>query len=472
MLHFGNTLLYHGVDMDIQELWKSVLGEIELRISRPNFLTWLKQSRLVGKDEKEGVALVGLPNNFAKEWVQSRYHKLILGSLRNLDGSIKSINYVVVSGDDLSASLMRSKRATRNASAPQPQESLIDTAVDSKTNLNPRYALNSFIVGSSNELAHAAVQAVVASVGTKYNPLFLYGGVGLGKTHLIQGAGNAIAQTYKEKVRVLYVTSERFINDVVSALRNKRTEDMKRKYRDIDVLIIDDVQFIGGKAATEQEFFYTFNALHEHNKQIIISSDRPPAAIPTLEERLRSRFEGGMIVDVGYPDYETRLAILRAQAQAQNVSIEGSILETIAERVQKNIRELTGVFNKVVFYQQYKGEQIDTGRLGDIINEVTQVSQKSISPADVITAVSDFFDVSPQDLSNRSRRKEVVEPRQVCMYIMRDLLHLSYPVIGEKLGKRDHTTAIHACDKITREVGRNPQLNQKILLIRERLQSG
>jgi len=453
--------------MNHEELWKAALGEVELQISRPNFLTWLKNSRLVDKDEKEGVALIGLPNNFAKEWVRSRYHKIILGSLRNLDGGIKSVNYTVTS-QSANQKSEAAKKIT-DLFPPETQEGLPELRTDPKTNLNPRYTLESFVVGSSNELANAAVRAVVKEVGKKYNPLFIHGGVGLGKTHLIQGAGNEIAKVYGGKTSILYVSSEKFINDVVSAIRGKRTEDLKKKYRDIDVLIIDDIQFIGGKAATEREFFYTFNALYENNKQIIISSDRPPEAIPTLEERLRSRFRGGMVADISYPDYETRLAILKAKTQGRGWIVEEKTLEAIAAKVQRNIRELEGVLNKVVFCEQCKNERIDSKKLEDIINETTQVSSKNITATDILKTVADFFELSPHDLANRSRKQEVVRPRQIAMYLLREVLKLSYPHIGEKLGKRDHTTAIHACAKISKDLSRDASLNQKIMMVKERL---
>ena len=455
--------------MNHQDLWKTVLGEIELQISRPNFLTWLKQSQLLQKNEKEGCVLVGLPNNFAKEWVKSRYHKLILGSLRNLDGSIKNVDYAVVNSLASSALDRESAKKTRIANELDGQESLIELKLDPKTNLNPRYTLGSFIVSSSNELAYAAIQAVIKDVGKKYNPLFVYGGVGLGKTHLLEAAGNEIMSLYKRRVNVLYVTSEKFINDVVWGVRNKRMEDVKKRYRDVDVLIIDDVQFIGGKPTTEQEFFYTFNVLHENNKQIIMSSDRPPAAIPTLEERLRSRFEGGMIADISYPDYEMRLAVLKTKVHGRGWVVDEKILENIATRVQKNIRELEGVLNKVVFYEQVKNERIDSKKLDEIINETIRVSPKNITANDIVRVVADFFEIEPIELTNRSRKQGVVEPRQIAMYLLRDVLKLSYPHIGERLGKRDHTTAIHACGKITRDANQNPTLNQKIMLIKERL---
>lgn len=458
--------------MDNHQLWESVLGEVELQISRPNFITWLKQSKVVSKDDRDGVILVGLSNNFAKEWVRSRYHKLILGSLRNFDSSVKNVDYIVVNSDTEESIQKKLKRKQREISlvSMKPQESLLDLRMDPKTNLNQKYTFDSFIIGSSNELAYAALQAVIDDVGKKYNPLFIYGGVGLGKTHLMQGAGNEIVKKYQGRVKVLYVTSERFINDVVWAVRNRRMDDVKTKYRDIDVLIIDDIQFIGGKPTTEQEFFYTFNALHENNKQVIMSSDRPPAAIPTLEERLRSRFEGGMIADISYPDYEMRLAILRTKTQTRGMVVEEKTLEFIASKVQKNIRELEGVLNKVLFYQQYKNEKIDNKKLEAIINETTQAAHKNFNAQDIIKTVADFFNIAPQELTNRSRKKEVVLPRQICMYLMREMLSLSYPNIGEKLGNRDHTTAIHAYEKILREVSQNSGLNQKILAVREKIQ--
>lgn len=459
--------------MTTNEIWKAVLGEIELQISKPNFLTWLKQSQLVEKDDEKGKVVVGLPNNFAKEWVKNRYHKLILGSLRNIDGIIKDVDYVVVSNNKnqqaKKSKLVQKSKKFSEETISDSQDSLIETKVDSKTNLNPRYDMDAFIVGSSNELAYAAVQAVISNVGTKYNPLFIYGKVGLGKTHLIQAAGNELAKKNKKGASVLYVTSEKFINDVVWAIRNKRMEDIKKKYRDIDVLIIDDIQFIGGKAATEQEFFYTFNALYEQNKQIILSSDRPPAAIPTLEERLRSRFEGGMVADISYPDYETRLAILKSKAQAKSWFIDEKIMEAIAAKVQKNIRELEGVLNKVVFYQDFKNDKIDIKKLDKIIGETAEIMSKNVTVRAIIKAVADFFEVKESDIEKRSRKKEIVQPRQISMYLIRDILKMSYPNIGEKMGKRDHTTVIHACEKISKKINEDSSLNQKIMLIKEQL---
>ena len=456
--------------MNLNDLWQGVLGEIEIQLSRPDFLTWLKNSRLIDKiDKKEGdgTVLVGLPNNFAKEWVKNRYHKLILGSLRNLDSSIRAVEYIVECPPQQNLTKTKKGANLETVTETENQKPLIELKIDPESNLNPRYTLKSFIVGSSNELAYAAMMAVMKDVGKKYNPLFIYGGVGLGKTHLLQAAGNEIKNIYKNKVKVFYVTSEKFVNDVIWAIRNKKMDDVKNRYRNIDVLIIDDIQFIGGKERTEEEFFHTFNVLYENNKQIIMSSDRPPAAIPTIEERLRSRFEGGMIADISYPDYETRLAILRAKSQENRWQTDDKTLELIASKVKKNIRELEGVLNKVVFYQDVKKDKINTQKLEEIINEVTRVTTKNISANDVVKTVAEFFEISPTDLIAKCKKKEVVEPRQITMYLLREMLNASYPFIGERLGKRDHTTVIHACGKISKEINQNPVLNQKIILIKE-----
>ncbi len=450
--------------MDTKKTWDAALGDIELQVSRPNFLTWLKQSQLVEVSDKAGVATVGLPNAFTKEWVKNKYHKIILHALRNVDSGIKSVEYVVVSGI-AGADRKESKSKAHRTSVAQP--ALIDTAIDPATNLNPKYSLDTFVVGGSNELAYAAVQAVVDSVGTKYNPLFIYGKVGLGKTHLIQGAGNMMAKKYKN-LHVLYTTSENFTRDVVQAIRFKRMEDIKKKYRKTDVLIIDDIQFIGGKPSTEIEFFHTFNALYEQNKQIILSSDRPPAAIAELEERLRSRFEGGMLADVSYPDYEMRLAILKAKMQAAGAFIDDWVLEYVAEAIQDNVRELEGVYNKVIFYRDYKRETIDRKFLDKLIGETSRLSV-NITPDKIIKTVARFFDISPQELTKRTRKRDIVQPRQICMYLLRDLLKLSYPEVGNKLGKRDHTTAIHACEKVGDDIRNNPGINQKVMAIKEQL---
>ena len=336
---------------------------------------------------------------------------------------------------------------------------------DPETNLNPRYTLSSFVVGSSNELAFAAATAITEKIG-KYNPFFVYGGVGLGKTHLIQAVGNEIIAKYQKRVRPKYVPSEQFTRDIVWGLRNDRIESMKKKYRDVDVLIIDDIQFIGGKEKTEEEFFHTFNALYENNKQIIISSDRPPQAIPTLEERLRSRFEGGFVADIAYPEYEMRIAIINSKLQEMRRQLSEEVIDLVAQRVKRNIRELEGVLKKIMFYEEQKGVSVTLKIAEGIIEKAVQNLSKHVNEAIILKAVAEFYGVSLEAMAGPNRRKEIVEPRQVAMYLLRDISDLSYPYIGEKLG-RDHTTAIHAHEKINNEINKNPALNQKVITIRD-----
>ena len=446
-------------NMNLEELWQTTLGEVEIQLSRANFATWLKNSRLV--DKREGTFYVALPNNFAKEWVANKYQKNILGALRNIDGSAKKLEFVV-EGKSAAA-----PRAQISETRPPLEEGFsADFRTDPETNLNPRYTLKSFVVGPSNELAHAAATAIVDEIGTKYNPFFIYGGVGLGKTHLIQAIGNEIMEKYQKKVRPRYVPSESFVSDVVWGIKNKRMEDTKKKYRDVDVLIIDDIQFIGGKEKTEEEFFHTFNALYETSKQIIISSDRPPQSIPTLEERLRSRFEGGLIADINYPEYEMRVAIIKGKLQEMNRFFSDDVVDLVAKKVKKNIRELEGIIKKILFYTEKKGVEATTKIASEIIEKSLQSASKRVADGQILKSVAEFFNITTEDLISHSRRKEVVLPRQIAMYLLRDMLELSYPDIGGKMG-RDHTTAIHSYEKINQEANRNPVLNNRILAIKE-----
>lgn len=446
---------------DLHGLWQAALGEIEIQISHPNFVTWFKNSALV--DKNDSAAIIALPNAFAKEWIENKYSKIVLGALRALEENIKKVEFTVHTGK-----VMPSRATSGGQSASQgAQPSFPEFRVDTETSLNPRYTFNSFVVGKSNELAYAAASAVVEDIGKRYNPLFVYGGVGLGKTHLMQAVGNEIRSRYQNRVRVKYVSSEKFTNDVISAIRNKNTESMKEKYRLVDVLIIDDIQFVIGKAATEEEFFHTFNALYEGNKQIIISSDKPPKFMPNLEERLRSRFEGGMIIDIGYPDYELRFAILKAKMQERAVALADEVIGHIATKIQRNFRELEGVLNRIIFFQKTRGMEITLRIAEEIMGEIMQEPVKNTNPNAVIKAVAEVFGISPTELISHSRKKEVVEPRQIAMYLLREMLDLSYPNIGDRMGKRDHTTAIYAYEKVLQEISKNQLLNQKIITIKE-----
>lgn len=445
----------------LEQLWQRALGEIEVQVSRPNFVTWFKNTKFLHR--KGNAACVGLPNNFAKEWVENKYAKVVLAALRALEDSITKVDFVVISSRNASP---RNRPAPRVA-VETVQPSFPEFKIDAETGLNPRFSLNSFIIGKSNELAHAAATAIVDDIGRKYNPLFIYGGVGLGKTHLMQAVGNEIKSKYKNQVKVKYTTAEKFTNDVIWAIKNRRTETIKEKYRLVDVLIIDDIQFIIGKQATEEEFFHTFNALHENNKQIIVSSDKPPKFMPELAERLRSRFEGGMIVDIGYPDYELRYAVLKAKAQERGMELSDEVVEVLANRIQRTLREMEGLLNKILFYQRTKQAAITTRLVEEILAEVLQEPVRNVNPGDVVKAVAESFGVSMTDLIGASRKRELVGPRQIAMYLLREMLDLSYPNIGDRMGKRDHTTALYAYEKIAGEINKNQALNQKIISIRE-----
>lgn len=448
--------------MDLEKIWENVLSEMEINVSHANFHTWLKNSKLINRDEY-GTFLVALPNNFSKEWVENKYQKNILHILRNLDERAKKVDFIV-QGNIFNGN--QTQKISKNLTVNTAQMAFPEFKIDPETNLNPKFTFSNFIVGSSNELAFAAAQAIVKDIGSKYNPLFVYGGVGLGKTHLIQAVGNEVIKEYRNNKKVKYATSERFTNDVVWAIKNKRMEDIKKKYRDIDVLIVDDIQFIGGKEKTEEEFFHTFNTLHSLNKQIIISSDRPPQALPTLHERLRSRFEGGMTVDMVQPDYEMRVAIIKTKLQECKHELSDEVVEIIAKKVSENIREIEGLLNKLVFIRENKGIEINEDVINEVINKNTQIN-KNISHNKIIKAVADFFEISINDLIGKSRKKEIVEPRQITMFLLRNILNMSFPYIGDKMGKRDHTTVMHACEKINKEIEKNINTNQKINLIKE-----
>lgn len=445
---------------ELERIWIAALGEIEVSVSHPNFVTWFKNSRFVARTGN--IAYISLANNFAKEWIENKYPKVVLAALRRLEANIMKVEFSVSNSKH-----SPHRRLTAPLTEDTSQMSFPEFKIDTETNLNPRYTLSSFIVGKSNEMSYAAASAIVEDIGRKYNPLFIYGGTGLGKTHLMQAVGNEIKEKYKNKVKVKYVSSEKFTNDVIWAIRNKRMDTMKEKYRLVDVLIIDDIQFIIGKPTTEEEFFNTFNALYEGNKQIIISSDRPPKFMPNLEDRLRSRFEGGMVTDIGYPDYELRCAIVKIKAMERGVELSDIHTGIIAGKIQKNLRELEGALNRILFYHKTKNLPISSELIDEIMGEIVQEPIRNISPNAVIKSVAEAYEISINDLISQSRKRELVGPRQIAMYLLRDILDLSYPNIGDRMGKRDHTTALYAFEKIATEIHKNQALNQKIITIKE-----
>ena len=451
--------------MTNDELWKAVLGEMELSLTRANFITWFKNTTIVARDTSSIV--VSVPNGFIKEWLENKFNKKILQSIRGLTPEIREVKYSIGKPkidfvrQDISRIILEKELEEKTNIVPT------DTDVDHLTNLNKRYSFDSFVSGSSNEMAYAACLAVTKNLGKIYNPLFIYGNVGLGKTHLIQAVGNKVAEN-KEK-KVLYLQAERFTAQIVEAIMNRTIEDLKSQYEKVDLLILDDVQFIAGKVKAQEIIFATFNELYGRNKQIILSSDRPPAAIPTLEERLRSRFEGGMIADVGLPEMETRLAILKQKLIGKNIDLGEETLSYIATHMQKNIRELEGALNRVVAFTQIYNKVPEIKEVKNILNTYLSTPYRKTSPQVILKAVADFYNISAADLIKRSRKKEVVRPRQVAMFLLRDETKLSFPEIGQKLGGRDHSTVIHACEKIRTESAIDEPLKQELTLIKERV---
>lgn len=458
--------------MDKDELWQAALAKIELNLSRPSFLTWFQGTGIMNIDG--GTATVFVPNGFAREWLQNKYHKTILHAVRELSSDIKDISYIIGRPEQVrttqSTRLDLSKRHRSNDGEGLGNETIAmkELSINPETNLNPRYTFSNFVVGSFNELAHAAAQQVIRNPGTSYNPLFIYGGVGLGKTHLIQAIGNELLKKNLQ-YKVRYVPSEKFMGEIVDALKNQEINKLKEKYRAIDLLIMDDIQFIARTEKMQEEFFHTFNALYEKNKQIIISSDRPPQAISTLEERLRSRFEGGMIADIGLPDFETRLTILKTKVESKQLAIPESVLMYIAEHIKNNIRELEGALNRIIMASKVSNKPLDVDAAKKAVSDHLSAPKKFVSAKKIIKSIAEFYDIEEKDLLHRSRKKDYVKPRQIAMYLMRRELASSYPSIGEKFGGRDHTTAIHSCEKIEHELKINHELEEEINSIKERM---
>lgn len=451
--------------MTNEELWKAVLGEMELSLSRANFTTWFKNTSVLSRDKN--AVVVSVPNGFIKEWLENKFNKKILESVRNQTPDIREVRYTIgrpkieLARHDFSNIVLERELESRS-------DNEVDKDIDRATNLNKKYAFESFVVGTNNELAHAACLAVTKNLGKLYNPLFLYGGVGLGKTHLLQAIGNKLLAENGNK-SILYISAEKFTASIFEALVNKTIEDLKSKYSQLDLLMIDDIQFIAGKERTQDIIFQTFNELHGKNKQIVLSSDRPPKAIPALEERLRSRFEGGMIADIGAPDFETRFAILKQKSHEKNYDFNDETLVYIATHIQKNVRELEGALNRVGAFSQIYNRVPETKEVKNILTTYLSSPYRKTSPQSILKSVSEFYNISSSDLIKRSRKKEVVKPRQVAMFLLREETKLSFPEIGQKLGGRDHSTVIHACEKIRSESSVDEPLKQELVLIRERV---
>lgn len=452
--------------MNNEQIWQASLGELELTLSKANFTTWFKNTQILYS--KDGEFVIGVPNAFAKEWLKNKYNKHIVKALQNVTNArIKKISYEVIS-----QKAKYPKPTTFTPSFSQKEETM--ASIDHIFDLNPKYTFENFIVGKNNELARAAAQAVVKNPGTAYNPLFIYGGVGLGKTHLIQAIGNEVLKDKSKKKKVIYVTCEKFIDDFINFIQHEKgkaaNSSFKNKYRTADFLLIDDIQFLSGKEGTQEEFFHTFNSLYQKNKQIVLTSDRPPKAIAGLEDRLVSRFEGGMVADITIPDLETRRAILIAKCKEKKVEIPEEALNYIAHNIQNNIRELEGALSKVIAYCQLHNVIASENIVKNILsNVVANPARKALTPQRIIESVAHFYNLKPEILMAKDRRKEIAWPRQIAMYLMRSEGKISYPTIGSELGGRDHTTAIHACEKVAKEIEKDDNIRREIDIIRQQL---
>jgi chromosomal replication initiator protein len=442
---------------DIKKIWEGVLGEIELQVSKATFTTWFKDTAVTKIDE--GVVYVSVPNTFVKGWLVDKYHKTILKGLRDVGGDIRSVEYVVSRTGGEKKVEVDFKRISPTTELP-----LEGHYINKEDNLNPRYTFDTFVVGPFNELAHAASQAVIKKPGISYNPLFIYGDTGRGKTHMIQAVGNYLKNNGSNS-KVFYVTSERFVIDYVNAVQANKVNQFKEKYRKYDVFIMDDTQFLSGKEKSQEELFHLFNTFYDNNKQIIFSSDRHPNYIDNLEERLKSRFAAGMIVDISAPDHESRLAILKTKARVGGIDLDEQTVNLIASTMEGNIRELEGIFNSIVIQTQLKNRPLTLIEVKNLMRDNSK-PKKSLSVKEIVKIVSNYYNIEESHIYEKTRKKEVVKPRQIIMYLLREDMNISYPSIGEKLGGRDHTTVIHSCEKIKEEIKTNQPLTQELQHIR------
>ncbi len=449
------------MNMNLKQLWKNCLMEIEAGISKANFSTWFKNTSIMKEDT--GIIYIGVPNEFVRDWLINKYHKLITKTIADAYENMRAVEYIIVKVENTRESDREELLLTSNIYL-NKELPLKDLYIDPENNLNPRYRFNSFIVGTFNELAYAASQAIIDNPGTKYNPFFIYGGTGLGKTHLIQAVGNSIKEKYPNK-KTHYMTLEKFATDFVSSLQSNKANSFKEKYRKYDLLIIDDIQFIGKMEKIQEELFHTFNTFHENNKQIIFSSDKHPNYIPDLADRLKSRFAAGMIVDISPPEYESRLAILKVKLQEWNVDIDKEIIEYIASSVEGNIRELEGSLNIVICQYRLKNRPLTLQEVKSLLKNNMR-PKRNMAIKDVVKIVSEYYKLEEASVYEKTRKKEIVKARQVVMYLLREDFNVSYPLIGQKLGGKDHTTVIHSCLKIKNDLKTDPQLLQELEQIR------
>lgn len=446
-------------EVNVKELWENTLVDIELEISKANFSTWFKNTHIIKIEDD--IVYLGVENAFVKDWLLRKYHKTILKILRDFIPNVRGLEYIIKKDDKRDSD--KEQKHSVNRELP-----LSDFYINKEDNLNPRYTFDTFVVGSFNELAHAAAQAVVEKPGIVYNPLFIYGGTGHGKTHLIQSIGNQLKKR-NPNIKVFYTTSEKFAMDYVSALRSNKINTLfKDKYRKYDVLILDDIQFLSNMDKTREELFHLFNVLYDNNKQLIFSSDKHPNFIPNLEDRLKSRFSAGMIIDIPSPDNESRMAIIKSKAQQSKLIINDDVVTYLALNIHGNIRELEGILNSIICQSQLKDKVLSLSDVKNLIKNNVK-PKKSISARDVIKQVAEFYNLEEEIIYKKTRVKEVVKPRQLIMYILREDFNISYPTIGQKLGGRDHTTVIHSCEKIKKDLKVDSMLIKEVEQIRAML---
>ncbi|AFM39123.1 chromosomal replication initiator protein DnaA [Desulfosporosinus acidiphilus SJ4] len=442
-------------------LWQETLEKLKNELTRPSFETWLSSTQLI---EIDGDTLViSVPNDFAKDWLESRYASLIRSSVQSIIGHSVSLRFTIPTPEEIFQKdpILKSPMSENG---PKQNEPLPNS-------LNVKYTFDTFVIGNSNRFAHAAALAVAESPAKSYNPLFIYGGVGLGKTHLMHAIGHHVLQR-SPNTRVLYVSSEKFTNELIDSIRDENAIEFRNHYRNVDILLIDDIQFLAGKERTQEEFFHTFNALHEANKQIIISSDRPPKEIPTLEDRLRSRFEWGLITDIQAPDLETRIAILRKKAKVENLQVSNEVMVYIADKIHTNIRELEGALIRVIAFASLSSMPITAEVAMEALKDILPTNtSKPITIETIQKAVADYYHLSPNEFKAKKRTRAVAFPRQIAMYLARQLTDSSLPKIGDEFGGRDHTTVMHAHEKITQAIQVDPILEKKINELIQRIQN-
>lgn len=452
--------------MDLENLWQSVLAQIQLNISPANFATWFANTKILSLEDD--TATISVSNSFSKEWLEQKYGKDILKILHSTNENIKNVSFVV--DPKKTKKVAGGKKSAGREDILAEQLDFKELEVNKETNLNSRYVFENFIVGPFNEMAFAAAMAVVEEPGKNYNPLFVYGGVGLGKTHLVQAIGNKIKEDAPEK-RVKYLPAEKLISIIINSIKNHNVEELKKNLRELDVLIVDDIQFIAGKDKTQEEFFHTFNSLYQKNKQIILSSDRHPGTIPAITERLKSRFKGGMIADISSPDFETRVAILKQKAEEKNVDLPKDIIDFIANNIQRNIRELESALNRLIIFKKANNKSPTLEDTKKLLKTIIVSPSRITNPKKIIQSVTEFYDIPNGNMFSVSRKKEFSRPRQVAMFLLKKELKLSYSEIGRKFGGKDHTTVIHACQLIEKMAEEDEKTHQEIDLILQRVYS-